>query len=493
MASLSEISISRPVLAMVMSITIIIFGVLGISFLGVREYPSVDPPVINVSTSYAGANADVIESQITEVLEESINGIAGIKTLTSTSSDGRSSITVEFELGADLETAANDVRDKVSRAVRSLPDDAEPPTVSKQDADSQPIVFLSVQSNERSLLEMSEIAENVFKERLQTIPGVSEIRIWGDKEYAMRMRMDPYKMASFGVTPIDVFDRVNNNNVELPSGKLQGNTIEMSVRTRGLLNTPDDFNQLIIKEDGDNIVRFQDIGYAELAALNERSVLKRDGIPMVGVVVTPLPGSNNIEIADEFYKRVEQIKKDLPDDIKIGVGFDNTEYIRRSIAEVQETIITAFILVVLIIFLFLRDWRTTLIPVLTIPISLIGVFFIMYVMDFSINVLTLLGIVLSIGLVVDDAIVVLENIYTRIEKGEKPMEAAIAGSREIFFAVIATTVALAAVFMPVIFLQGLTGRLFREFGIVVAGAVIISSFVALTMTLYAQLTFAQKT
>jgi multidrug efflux pump len=482
MSSLSSISIKRPVLAIVMSLVILLFGGIGISLLGVREYPSVDPPVINVSTSYVGANADVILAQITEPLEEQINGIQGIKSLTSTSADGRSNITVEFEVGADLEAAANDVRDKVSGAQRSLPPDADPPVVSKADADSQPIVGVNVKSDQRDLLELTEIADNVFKERLQTIPGVSRVQIWGEKEYAIRLRMDPLKMASYGITPMDVLSKIQTENVELPSGRIEGQNIELSVRTKSRLSSPQEFDQLIIKESETNIVRFQDIGTAELSALNEKTLLRRNGVPMVAVVLVPLPGSNNIEIADEFYKRLEFIKKDLPADVGVEVGFDGTEYIRQSISEVEETIITAFILVVAIIFLFLRDWRTTFIPVVTIPISLIGVFFIMYLMDFSINVLTLLGIVLSIGLVVDDAIVVLENIYARIEKGEKPMEAAAKGSEEIFFAVIATTIALAAVFLPVIFLTGTTGRLFREFGIVVAGSVLISAFVALTMT-----------
>ncbi len=482
MSSLSSISIQRPVLAIVMSLVILLFGGIGISLLGVREYPSVDPPVINVSTSYVGANADVILAQITEPLEEQINGIQGIKSLTSTSADGRSNITVEFEVGADLEAAANDVRDKVSGAQRNLPPDADPPVVSKADADSQPIVGVNVKSDQRDLLELTEIADNVFKERLQTIPGVSRVQIWGEKEYAIRLRMDPLKMASYGVTPLDVLSKIQSENVELPSGRIEGKNIELSVRTKSRLSSPQEFDQLIIKESETNIVRFQDIGTAELSALNEKTLLRRDGVPMVAVVLVPLPGSNNIEIADEFYKRLEYIKKDLPADVGVELGFDGTEYIRQSISEVEETIITAFILVVAIIFLFLRDWRTTFIPVVTIPISLIGVFFIMYLMDFSINVLTLLGIVLSIGLVVDDAIVVLENIYARIEKGEKPMEAAAKGSEEIFFAVIATTIALAAVFLPVIFLTGTTGRLFREFGVVVAGSVLISAFVALTMT-----------
>ncbi|WP_339900949.1 efflux RND transporter permease subunit [uncultured Cyclobacterium sp.] len=482
MSSLSTISIRRPVLSIVMSLTILIFAIIGISFLGIREFPSVDPPVVNVRTTYVGANADVIEAQITEPLEEAINGISGIKSLSSISNDGNSSITVEFEIGADMEAAANDVRDKVSRAQRNLPPDTDPPIVSKQDADTQPIVFLNVQSDQRSLLELSDIATNIFKERLQTINGISEIRIWGEKEYAMRLRMDPLRMASYGITPLDVLNKVQSENVELPTGKIEGESIELSVRTRSRMSTSEEFNRLIVKEESNNVVRFQDIGNAEIAPLNERTVLKRDGVPMVGVALVPLPGSNSIEIIDEFYRRLEFIKKDLPEDIQLGIGFDTTKFIRNSISEVQQTIFVAFMLVVLIIFLFLRDWRTTFIPVLTIPISLIGVFFIMYMAGFSINVLTLLGIVLSIGLVVDDAIVVLENIYSKIENGENPETAAEQGAEEIFFAVIATTVALAAVFLPVIFLTGTTGRLFREFGVVVAGAVIISSFVALTMT-----------
>jgi multidrug efflux pump len=419
MASLSEISIKRPVLAIVMSLVILLFGAIGISLLGVREFPSVDPPVISVSTSYVGANADVIEAQITEPLEEQINGIQGIKSMTSVSADGRSNITVEFEVGGDLEAAANDVRDKVAGAQRNLPPDAEPPVVSKSDADSQPIFYVNVSSKSRSLLEISDIANNVFKERLQTIPGVSRVQIWGEKEYAIRLRMDPLKMASYGITPLDVLSKVQSENIELPSGRIEGQNIELSVRTKSRLGSPQEFNDLIIKEDQNNIVRFQDIGNAEISALNEKTVLKRDGVPMLAVVLVPLPGSNSIEIVDELYKRLDFIKKDLPADINVVIAFDGTKYIRSSISEVQETIITAFILVVAIIFLFLRDWRTTFIPVVTIPISLVGVFFIMYMMDFSINVLTLLGIVLSIGLVVDDAIVVLENIYARIEKDRK--------------------------------------------------------------------------
>jgi multidrug efflux pump len=480
--SLSEISIRRPVLAIVMSLTIILFGIIGFTYLGIREYPAIDPPVINVSTSYTGANADIIESQITEPLEESINGAAGIRTLTSSSSDGRSNITVEFNLDVDLEAAANDVRDRVSRAVRSLPPDADPPVISKADANADPIMGFTLQSNSRNLLELSDYARNTIKERLQTVSGVSEVSIWGERRFSMRLWLDPTKLSAYGLTPLDVRNALNTENIELPSGRIEGNSTELSIRTMGRLEKPDEFNELIIKETDGKTIRLKDVGRAELGPENERSMLRRDGIPMVVVVIVPQPGANNIAIADEVYKRIAVIKKDLPKDLTIDVSFDATQYIRASIGEVEETLIIAFGLVVLIIFLFLRDWRSTLIPVLAIPISLIGVFFIMYVMNFSINVLTLLGIVLAIGLVVDDAIVVLENIYAKIEDGMSPIEAGLKGSKEIFFAVISTTIVLAAVFLPVIFLQGITGRLFREFGIVVAGSVLISAFVALTLT-----------
>lgn len=480
--SLSSLSIRRPVLATVFSLVILLFGIIGFNYLGVREYPSVDPPIITVSTSYTGANADVIETQITEPLEESINGIAGIRTLSSVSRDGRSTITVEFDLSSNLDNAANDVRDKVSKAIGDLPEDADPPIVSKADADANPIIFLNIQSDQRSLLELTEIAERDFKERLQTISGVSEIRIWGEKKYAMRLWLDPDKMAALGVTPLDVRNALLTQNIELPTGSIEGTNVELSVRTIGRLTTPEEFNKLIIREENGQLIRLKDIGYAALGPQNERTSLKRDGIPMVGNAIVPQPNSNHIEIADEFYKRIEQIKKDLPKDIKTGIGFDTTEYIRDSISEVKQTIYIAFIMVILVIFIFLRDWRSTIIPISVIPIALIGAFFVMYISGFSINVLTLLGIVLAIGLVVDDAIVVLENIYTKIESGMSSKKAAKEGAAEIFFAVIATTLALVAVFMPVIFLQGVTGRLFREFGVVIAGAVLISSFVALTLT-----------
>jgi multidrug efflux pump len=480
--SLSTTTINRPVLATVMSLLIVIFGAIGYSSLGVRDYPSVDNPVISVRCSFSGANADVIETQITEPLEAAVNGIPGIRAISSTSRDGSSSINIEFNLEVDLETAANDVRDKVSGAMRRLPQDVDPPVVEKSDADAQPIYTITLQSKTRDIIDLSEFAEVNFKERLQTISGVSNVGVWGSKRYSVRMRMDPILLAAYRITPLDVRQAVTRENVELPSGTIEGSTMELTVRTLGRLRTIEDFNNLIIYRSGERVVRFSDIGVAEVEAENTRSILKRDGIPMVALVLIPQPGANYINIVDDAIKAVEELKKSLPDDIEVGVGFDNTIFIRDSINEVKFTIFQAFILVVLIIFLFLRNWRTTLIPIIAIPISLVGAFFVMYLAGFSINILTLLALVLAIGLVVDDAIVVMENIYTKIEKGVKPKDAAIQGSKEIFFAVIATTITLVAVFFPIVFLQGVTGRLFREFSIVIAGAVMISSFVALTFT-----------
>lgn len=480
--SLSSVSIKRPVLATVFSLAILLFGTIGMSYLGIREFPSVDPPIISVNTSYPGANSDVIETQITEPLEQSINGIPGIRTLTSRSSQGGSNITVEFELSVDMETAANDVRDKVSQAQRMLPRDCDPPTVSKADADASPIMLIAVKSAKRSLLELSEIADLTFKEQLQTIPGVSAVGIWGEKRYAMRIWLDPAKLAGYQLTPLDVRNAILRENVELPAGRIEGNTTELTIRALGLMSSPQEFNSLILRQTGDQIVRLSDIGRAELGPEDLRGIMKINGVPMIATVLIPQPGANHIEIVDEVYKRLKSIKKDLPDDVDYDIGFDNTKYIRSSITEVKSTIYLAFALVVVIIFFFLRDWRTTIIPILVIPVSLIGSFFIIYIAGFTINVLTLLAIVLSIGLVVDDAIVMMENIYVKIEEGLSPLEAGMKGANEIFFAIVSTTITLVAVFFPIVFLEGMTGRLFREFSIVIAGAVTISSFVALTLT-----------
>ncbi len=481
--NISSISIQRPVLATVISLVIILFGVIGYAFLGVREFPSVDPPVVTVTTNYIGANADVMESQITEPLEESINGIAGIRSLTSISSDGRSNITVEFELGVDMEAASNDVRDRVSRAIRNIPPDTDPPIVTKSDADAGPIYALTLQSSARDLMELSDIANNVFKERLQTIPGVSEIRIWGERKYSIKLLLDPSKLASYRLTPGDVRTALSRENIELPTGRIEGYGTELTIRTKGRLTTPAEFNDMIILEKNGTVIRMRDVGMAKLLPENERTIMKGNGgVPMVGVGITPQPGANQIEIADEIYKRVAQLKNEIPADILVGTNLDTTLSIRKAITEVGETILIAFGLVIIVIFAFLRSWRTTLIPIIAIPISLVSGFFIMYVAGFSVNILTLLAIVLATGLVVDDAIVVLENIYHKIEAGMDPIEAGHKGSKEIYFAILSTTITLAAVFLPIIFLQGLTGRLFREFGVVVAGTVLVSALVSLTLT-----------
>ena len=481
--NISELSLRRPVLAIVMNVVIVVFGIIGFKFLGVRDYPAIDPPNINVRTSYSGANPDIIETQITEPLEKAINGIAGIKNITSSSNAGSSNINVEFELEVDLEAAANDVRDKVSQASRGLPSDLEaPPVVSKADASSDPILSMTVQSNTRNQLEVSEWANNVLVERIQTIPGVSAIQIWGEKRYAMRVWFDPEKLTAYALTPNDVQNAMLRENVELPSGKIAGNATELTVRTFGRLNTEEEFNNIIIKNSNGSDIRLKDVGEAVLGPENEESALRESGIPMIALAIIPQPGSNYVSISNEFYKRFDQIKKEMPADVTLDIALDQTRFIKQSISEVEETLLIAFVLVVLIIYLFFRDWLIALRPLIDIPVSLIGAFFIMYLCGFTINVLTLLAIVLATGLVVDDGIVVTENIYKRMEAGMDKWKAAKEGSKEIYFAVIATSITLAVVFLPIVFLQGFVGRLFREFGIVVAGAVLISAFVSLTLT-----------
>jgi len=480
--NISELSLRRPVLAVVLNIIIVVFGVIGFKFLGVRDYPAIDPPNINVRTSYGGANPDIIETQITEPLEKAINGIAGIKNITSSSSQGSSNINVEFDLSVDLEAAANDVRDKVSQAQRSLPTDLDaPPVVSKADASSDPIISMTVQSDTRNQLEISEYANNVLVERLQTIPGVSGIQIWGEKRYAMRIWFDPQKLTAYNLTPADVQSALLRENVELPSGKISGSATELTVRTFGQLNTEDEFNNIIIKSDSGE-VRVRDIGEAQLGPENEESSLKESGIPMIALAIVPQPGANYVAISDEFYKRLDQLRADVPKDVKLNIALDQTRFIKKSISEVEETLLISMVLVIIIIYLFFRDWIIALRPLIDIPVSLIGAFFIMYLAGFTVNILSLLAIVLATGLVVDDGIVVTENIYKKIEEGMPKWQAAKEGSKEIYFAVIATSITLAVVFLPIIFLQGFVGRLFREFGIVVAGAVLISAFVSLTLT-----------
>lgn len=481
--NLPELSLRRPVMATVFSILIVVFGGIGYSFLGVREYPAIDPPNITVRTNYTGANAEVIESQITEPLERAINGIAGIRSISSSSALGNSNITVEFDLSIELEQAANDVRDKVSQALRSLPQDIDaPPVVTKADASGDPILFVPIQSSSRSIIELSDYAENVIREKIQTIPGVSAVNVFGSKLPAMRLWMNPQKMTAYALTPQDVLLALSRENVELPGGKVRGDVTEMTVKTFGRLQTEEEFNNMIIRQTGSSVIRFKDIGEAVLGPDNEETGARRNLVQGVSLAVIPQPGSNWVEITDEFYRRFEQIQKELPPDIVMNVGIDKSRFVRRAISEVTETLFIAIGLVVLIIYLFFRNWIIALRPLIDIPVSLIGAFFIMYIFGFSINVLTLLAIVLATGLVVDDGIVVTENIFKKIEAGMDKWTAAREGTQEIFFAVISTSITLAVVFIPVIFLQGFTGRLFREFGIVVAGAVLISAFVSLTLT-----------
>ncbi|MCB0522215.1 MAG: efflux RND transporter permease subunit, partial [Saprospiraceae bacterium] len=481
--TISELSLRRPVLAIVMNILIVLFGVIGFQYLGVRDYPAIDPPIISVRTSYAGANSDIIESQITEPLEKAVNGIAGVRNITSTSSQGTSNISIEFELGEDLEAAASDVRDKVAQAVSGLPPDLDgQPVVQKSDASDRPIVATTVQSNIRNQLELTELATNLIVERLETIPGVSSVRIWGEKRFAMRLWLDPAKMSAYSITPMDVRNALNRENVELPTGKIAGNATELTVRTFGRLDTEEEFENLTIKSTNGSEVKFRDIGRAVLGPENEETVLKESMVPMIACAISPQPGANYVEIYDEFMRRYEQLKKEVPEDIKLNIAYDGVSFIKNSIVEVQETLLIAIILVVMIIYLFFREWIIALRPLIDIPVSLTGAFFIMYLSGFTINVLTMLGIVLATGLVVDDGIVVTENIYKKLEAGVPKWKAALDGSKEIYFAVIATSITIAVIFLPIIFLKGFVGRLFQEFGIVVAGAVLISSFVSLTLT-----------
>ena len=481
--NISELSIRRPVLATVMNLFIILFGVIGYTYLGVRDYPAIDPPMITVNTMYTGANSDIIESQITEPLEKSINGIPGIRTISSTSSVGRSSINVEFNIEADLEAAANDVRDKVSQAARNLPQDIDaPPVVTKSDANNDFIILLAIQSQSKGLLELSDYAENVLMNKFQTIPEVSAVMIVGQKRPAMRLWVDPDKMNAYNVAFNDITGVLNKENIELPSGKIYGNKTEMIIRAMGRLTTEKDFRDLIIREDASGIVRLSDVAKVELGPEQYEQSWKLNGSSGVGMAIVPQPGANYINISDEFNKRLDDIIKSQKGDISFTKLIDNTTNVRRSLNEVGETLIISIILVIMVIFFFFRDWLIAIRPLIDIPISLISTFFIMYIAGFSVNILTLLAVILATGLVVDDGIVVTENIFRKIERGMPIYKAAIDGSKEIFFVVISTSITLAIVFLPVLFLQGFVGSLFREFGVVLACAVLVSAFVSLTIT-----------
>ena len=481
--NISEFSLKRPVFATVLNLMIILFGVVGYTFLAVRDYPAIDPAIINVSTSYTGANPDIMESQVTEPLEKQINGIPGIKTISSSSTLGNSNITVEFNLGVDLEAAASDVRDKVGQASRSLPQDIDaPPVVTKSDANSDFILILAVQSKTKGLMELSDYAENVLQQQFQTINQVSAVNIFGQKRYSMRIWIDPDKLNAQNVSFSDIRTSLNNENVDLPPGKIYGNNTELTIKTLGRLTSEKDFQNLIIKQGITGIVRLSDVARVEIGPETLEQGWKYNGVNAVGIVIIPQPGANNIQIANDFNKKLEAIKMANKSDIEMNVLLDNTINIRKSIKEVEETLLISFTLVVFVIFFFFRDWLIAIRPLIDIPISLIATFSIMYFSGFSINILTLLGIVLATGLVVDDGIVVTENIFSKFEKGMPIKQAALEGSKEIFFAVISTSITLAIVFLPVIFLEGFIGRLFREFGVTLAAAVLISALVSLTIT-----------
>lgn len=481
--TLSELCLKRPVLTLVMSIVILLFGFVGFQFLSLREFPAVDPPVVTVQTNYTGANADIIESQITEPLEKAINGIQGIRTISSSSSNGSSNISVEFTLNVNLDDAANDVRDKVGQALRQLPQDLDaPPVVSKSDASSDPIIILAVQSRFKNLLELSDYAANDIAEKLQTIPEVSAVRVFGERRYAMRIWVKPDQMNAYGLTFADITQALNRENIELPSGKIYGNNTELTLRSLGRLSSDEGFRNIIVRQDETGIVRLGDVAEVLLGPENEESSFRFDGATNIGMGIIPQPGSNYLNISKEFYKRLEEIKKTADEGTEFSIVYDSTKNISSSLEEVEETLIIALLLVVIVVYFFFRNWSMAFRPLIDIPVSLIGTFFVMYLMGFSINVLTLLAIVLATGLVVDDGIVVTENIFRKMEQGMGVRRAAKEGTDEIIFAVISTSITLAVVFLPVIFLQGFVGSLFREFGVVVAGAVIISAFVSLTLT-----------
>lgn len=473
-------------LAGVFSAIIVLMGIVGWKYLGIREFPLTEPPVIAVITFYPGASPDVIASKITKPLEESIAEANGVRTISSESREQVSIISIEFNRDIDLEDALNDVRDKVAKSKNQLPADVDPPIVEKSSSPDNLVAFLEVESDTRDIKEVSHLASTVIKERMQSIPGIQRVSIVGEHRYAMRLRFDPIKLAAHKLTTEDIRQALLRENTDLPSGRIEGRTNEISLRTLGRLTSPEDFDNMIIKQVGQSIIKLRDIGHAELGEVNERNAIingtnKADRIG-VGVAIQIQRGANAIQVVDEFYKRLDQLRQEISTDYRLIVGFDFTKPVRESIKEVEETLLIAFGLVVIIIFLFLRDWRSTIIPVLAIPVSILSAFFIMYVAGFSINVLTLLGLVLAIGLVVDDAIVVLENIYKKVEEGMSPIQAAFAGSKEIYFAVISTTITLAAVFLPIIFMGGISGQLFKEFAIVVSGSVLVSAFVALTLS-----------
>ncbi len=479
---LSRVSIQRPILATMLNLALILFGVIGLTRLPVRELPDIDPPVISVSTVYPGANAQVVETEVTERLEEAINNIEGIKTLRSESRENVSNISIEFDLSRDIDVAAQDVRDRVSRVRGALPLDIREPIVAKQDSDAQPIIWIAINSDRYSPLELTTLAERQVKPRFQGVPGVSSITIGGEKRFAMRLWLDSEKMAARQVTVLDVQRALRQQNIELPSGRVENLDREMTIQTRGELKSADEFNNLVVRSEGATLVRLRDIGRAEIGAEDYRTIARARGKPCIFLGIVKQAKANTVAVAKSIKEEMEAIRPTLPQGCDIWVGYDSSIFVEKSISEVWETLAMAFGLVVLIILLFLHNFRSTLIPAVAIPVSIVGTFAVLYAFGYSINILTMLALVLVIGIVVDDAIVVLEAIYRHVEEGMPPMKAAFKAMEEISFAVIAITISLVAVFTPLAFQKSTTGRLFVEFAVAIAGSVIISAFVALTLS-----------
>jgi len=479
---LSKISIERPVLATVMSLVIVLFGIISFTQLPVREYPDIDPPVVSVVTLYRGASASVVETEITDVLEEQFATLEGVKTVKSSSKEGGSVITIEFELDRDVNEAANDIRDRVSRIRGTLPAEIEDPVISKVDANAQPIIWLALFSETQSTLELSYFADQVLKEKIQRLSGVGGVFLGGERRYAMRVWIDPLRLAAHKLTTYDIELAVRNENAEIPGGRVEGEKREFTVRTRGELTTPEEFGAIIVSQSGNNIVRLRDVADVSIGAEDERTIARWNGKPSVGLGIIKQSKASTVDVASVVNKSLPELRELLPDGVKLEIAYDSSEFIIDSISEVQETLIIALLLVVLVVLAFLKSFRATIIPTLAIPISIIGALAAVYFAGFTINILTLLGFVLAIGLVVDDAIIVLENIYRHMEMGKTRWQAAIDGSKEIGFAIVSTTISLVAVFVPLAFLSGNVGRLFNEFGVAVAVAVLISGFVALSLT-----------
>ena len=480
---LSDLSIRRPVLASMVSLALVLFGAIGYTRLAVREFPDVDPPIVSVSTELPGANPQVVESAVTDILEEELSTVEGLRTLTSSSAEGFSNITLEFNLDRGVEAAAQDVRDKVARVRGRLPEDVREPVVAKQEADAQPFFWLALSGENYDLLQLSDVGDRLVKSRLQTLPGVGQARIFGERRFSMRVWLSAAELSARGLTVQDVQQAIRSRNVEVPAGRIESDRREFTVRSLGELKTPTEFSELVVSNDSGVLVKLEDLGRVELGAEDERSALRFKGTPAVAIGVVRQSKANIIQVADAITRELPRIQESLPPGVKLSVAFDESIFVSRSILEAEETLLIAAGLVVIIIFLFLRNLRATIIPGLAIPTSIVATFAIMYFLGFSINNFTLLALTLAIGIVVDDAIIVLENAYRHQEElGESPEAAATNGTREIGFAVIATTISLVAVFTPLAFLKGSTGRLFNEFGIAVAGSVVISGFVALTLT-----------